>query len=403
MASSDSVSVTGTVLNEMNNMYNTMADGMSSAVKDTSDTVTNAVQNTNENLSTYLKNSGSTAIDFGTKATESVQNLVKAGSRYPLSFGNLCAQLFDRLSATTDQHSLSVRTLSDGPVPGSSVTGTALGEMNEMSKKMADGMSSAVKSTSDSLSSAVQDTNEHLTTFVENSSSTAMNFGSKATESVQNLVTTGNQYTHSIGDLCAELFNRLRATTVEHSLLTRAPADEPASGSVAETATDNVATAVKGVTDGVANVTQNTGNNISSLIKNAGSTITEFGTETGKSVEEAIRASGRVTLAIGNLCTQLFNGLSFTVATGTGYLANGFNGVDSYVGRVPVLGVVSSGLSKLVTGVSGTFSDISQHGRESRDKMFKELREQLNQSGGYVNQSATTGSTDDSSASTASP
>lgn len=242
---------------------------------------------------------------------------------------------------------------------------------------MADGMSSAIQSTSDTMTDAVQDTNERLSTLLENSGTAAVDFGSKATGSVQNLVKAGSRYTQPFGDLCAQMFTGLRATTERHSLSVRAPADDVASES-----TTGAATSVS--------------DNVTSLMQNVGSTVTDLGSEASKSVEEVFRAGGRATLAIGNLCTQLFNGLSFGVATGSGYLASGLNSVDGYLGNVPILGVVSSGLSKFVTGASSTVNDISENGRQSREKMFKDLREQLNQSGGY--QSSTSA---DSSASAA--
>lgn len=262
--------------------------------------------------------------------------------------------------ATPNRHALSVRDAAASSDYGS-VTGAVLGETNAMSKTLADGMWSAIQGTSDTVTGAVRDTNERLGALLENSGSAAADFSRKATEPVRNhLVNAGCRYTQQFGDLYARLLSGLRAPTERHSLSVRAPADDPVAP---ESATGAAAT---------------------SMLQNVGSTVMDLGSETGKSVEEVLRAGGRATLAIGNLCSQLFNGLSYTVATGSDYLASGLNSVDGYLGNVPVVGVVSSGLSKFVTGLSSYVGDISKNQQQGLEKMFNELFEQLNKSGGYL-------------------
>lgn len=126
---------------------------------------------------------------------------------------------------------------------------------------------------------------------------------------------------------------------------------------------------------------QSYGDSVTSMLKNTGTTVMEFGSESSKSVEEAIKAGGRATLAIGSLCTQLLNGMSMTVASGMDYAASGLNGVHGYLGNLPVLGVLTGGLNKLGTSLSGTVNEMSQSGRESRRKLVKTLLGQLNGSG----------------------
>lgn len=119
---------------------------------------------------------------------------------------------------------------------------------------------------------------------------------------------------------------------------------------------------------------------ISSVIQNATSTAVDFGSEATKSVEEMIKAGGRVTLAIGSLCNSLFNGFSTTAATGTSIMAKGANNVDSVLSYVPVLGTVTSGLNNMMSGMSSTVNELTDTGRNSREQLIKKLRSDLNQS-----------------------
>lgn len=116
------------------------------------------------------------------------------------------------------------------------------------------------------------------------------------------------------------------------------------------------------------------------VLTDTGSSVIDTAKETTKSVEEVMKAGGRTTLAFGSMLSQLLNGMSATVATGTEYLASGVNSVDSYVNGWPVVGTLSGGVSKFVSGFSTAFSDISANGRQNRQKMFAKLREQLDQS-----------------------
>lgn len=122
--------------------------------------------------------------------------------------------------------------------------------------------------------------------------------------------------------------------------------------------------------------------NLMTALSDTSATVVDFSKEATKSVEEGIKAGGRATLALGTLASQIVNGLSATMATGSGYVANTFNGIDSVVGNWPILGVVSRGSSNFITGLSDTFNEISAKARSSRQKMFATLREQLNNSAG---------------------
>lgn len=121
-----------------------------------------------------------------------------------------------------------------------------------------------------------------------------------------------------------------------------------------------------------------------SLIKNTGSTVSDVTSETGKSLKEIAQAGGRATLALGYLCSQLFDGLSATVATSSGYLASGVRNIDDVVGDLPILGTVTGTLDAVMTHVSNAVSEMSTNGRKSRQKMFQGLREQLDRSGGRL-------------------
>lgn len=272
--------------------------------------------------------------------------------------------------AAPNQHSLLARDKTSSSGVSGSVAGTVLGEMNDVSQTVADGISSAFMGTADSMTNAMQDNNEYLTTFVKDSSSTAADFVSKTTGTAQNLVKSGGRYTLSLGNLFTQLFNPHPTVPERHSLSVRAPE----SGDTVNAANSAV---------------KNTGDGLTSLLSNTGEIIKDLGSETSKSVEEVLKAGGRATLAFGNLCTQLLNGLSFTLAMGSGYLASGLNNVHGYLGRVPILGVVSSGISKFVDGLSTYVNETSESGRGSRRKMINNFREQLNGSGGNVDQSST--------------
>ncbi|XP_003245629.1 uncharacterized protein LOC100569335 [Acyrthosiphon pisum] len=117
-----------------------------------------------------------------------------------------------------------------------------------------------------------------------------------------------------------------------------------------------------------------------SLIKNTGSAVSNVSSETGQSLKEIAQAGGRATLALGYLVSQLFDGLSATVATSSGYLASGVRNIDDIVGDLPILGTVTGTLDAVMTHVSNTVGEMSANGRKSRQKMFDGLREHLNRS-----------------------
>jgi len=128
------------------------------------------------------------------------------------------------------------------------------------------------------------------------------------------------------------------------------------------------------------NNVENVGEVFKSLIKNTGSTVSDFTSETNKSLEEIAQAGGRATLALGYLLSQLFDGISATVATSSSYLANGVRNIDDMVGDLPVIGMVTGTLDAVTSNVSNAVGEMSANGRKTRKKMFDGLRERLNQS-----------------------
>ncbi|VVC44612.1 Hypothetical protein CINCED_3A005496 [Cinara cedri] len=150
--------------------------------------------------------------------------------------------------------------------------------------------------------------------------------------------------------------------------------------SEAEAAANRVKSAFGETSTTLNSIMDLTTDSLSGLIKNTGTTALDFSSETSKSLEEIIKAGGRVTLAIGNLCNELFGGVSAGLATGTDLLAMGTNNLDSFLGGVPVVGVVTGGLNGLMSGVSTTVNQMSNTGRESRQQLMKKLRSGINQS-----------------------
>jgi len=132
--------------------------------------------------------------------------------------------------------------------------------------------------------------------------------------------------------------------------------------------------------DGVEGVTEV----FKSLIKNTGSTVSDLSNETSQSFKEVAQAGSRATLALGYLCNQLFNGLSATVATSSGYLATGVRTIDDVVGDWPVVGTVTGTLDAVTTQLANTVNEMSVNGRKSREKLFERLREQLNRKSGRL-------------------
>ncbi|XP_022169419.1 uncharacterized protein LOC111033127 [Myzus persicae] len=137
--------------------------------------------------------------------------------------------------------------------------------------------------------------------------------------------------------------------------------------------TDGAKTAINGV--------ENVGDMFKTLIKKTGSAVSDLGSEANKSLGEIAKGGGRSTLALGYLFSQLFDGLSATVATGGGYLASGFRNIDDVVGDWPVVGLVTGTLDAVSTHVSNAVTEMSENGRNSRQKMFEGLRGHLNRSG----------------------
>lgn len=122
---------------------------------------------------------------------------------------------------------------------------------------------------------------------------------------------------------------------------------------------------------------ENVGEVFKSLIKNTGSTVTDLRNETEKSLMDIAKAGGRVTLGLGYLCSQLFNALSATVATSSGYLASGVRNIDDVVGDWPIVGLVTGTLDTVTTQVANAVNEMSANGRKSRQKMIEALRERL--------------------------
>lgn len=154
----------------------------------------------------------------------------------------------------------------------------------------------------------------------------------------------------------------------------------------------NAASAVNGA---VSDTTEN----LSTLITNIGSTAMDFGNQTIKTVEEMAKASSRITLALFNLFNRVFNGVSATVATSTGYVSSGVGNVNGYLGSVPVVNMFSSGLNKVTSGLSKTINQMSSNGRLSRNEFFDGLRNSLD--GNTDTTSSTSSSTSSTTSNTA--
>lgn len=169
----------------------------------------------------------------------------------------------------------------------------------------------------------------------------------------------------------------------QHELAVRdtsAGASVDAAGAAAGAAADTVSSSAKDAARAAGNAVGTAGDQLTSLVKGAASTVMDFGTEATRTVEEVIKAGGRASLAVGDLCTQLFDGVLSTAAAGSGYVASGSNVVHDYLGRVPVVRVVTGGLSNFMDSFSNTIGEVSANGRQSRRKMFDQLRGLLNNS-----------------------
>jgi len=170
------------------------------------------------------------------------------------------------------------------------------------------------------------------------------------------------------------------------------PVPQSASDTVSNTSDQENSMIEKQEIKGVENV----GEVFKTLIKNTGSTVMNLTSETEKSLKDFAKAGGRVTLGLGYACNQLFNFLSATVATSSGYLASGVRNVDDVVGDWPFVGLVTNTLDTITTQVANTVNEMSANGRKSRQKMIDALRERLD---GSSNLGAGTVSADSNSAS----
>ncbi|XP_060858035.1 uncharacterized protein LOC132935484 [Metopolophium dirhodum] len=189
--------------------------------------------------------------------------------------------------------------------------------------------------------------------------------------------------------VCLFQMGNIHTIPVPQSSQTASTPDNTASETVDKTnsmTNDGTKTPINGV--------ENVGDVFKSLVKNTGSTVSNVSSETGKCLKEIAQAGGRATLALGYLCSQLFDGLSATVATSSGYLASGVRNIDDIVGDLPILGTVTGTLDAVMTHVSNTVGEMSANGRKSRQKMIDGLREHLNRSSGRLpsNESSSTSS-----------
>lgn len=196
----------------------------------------------------------------------------------------------------------------------------------------------------------------------------------------------------------------LAAPNQQHALAVR-DTSAGASANTATAAADTVSSSVKDASNAAGNAIGSTSDQLTSLVKGATTMVTDFGTEATRTVEDVMKAGGRATLAVGDLCTQLFDGVLSTAAAGSGYVASGSNAVHGYVGSLPVVRVITGGLSNFMDSFSNTFSEVSSNGRQSRRKMFDELRNKLNKSvaGSAATPAATTAATTAASNSAAGP
>jgi phosphotransferase system IIB component len=71
-----------------------------STVKDTSKMMKDAVGSTGENMTSFLRKSGSAALDFGTESTEPVKKMIKSGTQTARRLSSFYRDLFNGITNT---------------------------------------------------------------------------------------------------------------------------------------------------------------------------------------------------------------------------------------------------------------------------------------------------------------
>lgn len=146
-----------------------------------------------------------------------------------------------------------------------------------------------------------------------------------------------------------------------HMLAVRAPADD--NNADTSTAANNAA--------------GNTKESLVDVIKTSGSAAMNLGTQATQSVEDVLKATGRTTIALAKMLNSIFGVASKTLSTGGEYVSNGVSIGNSFVSSVPIARTVTGGLSNLVSGITSSYSEAADYGRQVRTKMLENLSKQI--------------------------
>lgn len=117
---------------------------------------------------------------------------------------------------------------------------------------------------------------------------------------------------------------------------------------------------------------------ISTTLSDVRHAVTGFGSEAKTSVEEALKAGTRLSLASLGMLVSLVNGASRVSGAGTDLLEATSQRVSSLTSKVPVLGTVTSGVEHAVTTVGDTYRQTADFGVKKRLEMMKAMRTDLN-------------------------
>lgn len=117
---------------------------------------------------------------------------------------------------------------------------------------------------------------------------------------------------------------------------------------------------------------------ISGMLSGTVNEAKTVGSEVAKSLEELLKATGRVSLVAMRGVTGLWGIIGQTTSVAGKTLAKGTNTVKSYTDQVPVLGAVVSGTNAVVSGTSETFSKNVDYSRDNYRQLGDDLHSNLN-------------------------
>lgn len=129
------------------------------------------------------------------------------------------------------------------------------------------------------------------------------------------------------------------------------------------------------VVDGTVNV--NSGG-VSGMLSGTVNEAKTAGSEVAKSLEELLKATGRVSLVAMRGITGLWGVIGKTTSVAGQTLAQGTNTIKGYTDQVPVLGAVVSGTNAVVSGTSKTFSKNVDYSRDNYRQLGDDLHSDLN-------------------------